>query len=250
MTPFIDHRFKSPVWRMEIDSVSNMILLETRDQSDKKVHFSSIGLETGKIHFESLETEERWLTGIETAHNGVLLVHNYQSESGPSHKGLVAIDETTGEILWQNFNLVFEQLTTNGPLLYDTRFQPKRPMLADIRTGATLRPYEPSIDLEFVYDLGFPEVVSDEFALSLHLPVHALENTVQYLEHGNRIIVSLHAIIYGELQQHLYLMTGTDVIYHDLLATSIQKLQPESFIIQKDKLIYLVNHSQLKVLNL
>jgi len=235
---------------MEIDSVSDMILLETRDQSDKKVHFSSISLETGKIHFEALETEERWLAGIEAAHNGVLLLHNYQSESGPAHKGLITIDETTGEVLWRNFNSAFDQLTINGPLLYDTRFQPKRLVLTDIRTGATIRSYEPSIDLELAYELGFPEVASDEFALSLHLPVHPLENTVQYLEHSNRIIVSLHAITGDELQQHLYMMRGTDVIYHDLLAAGIQKLQPESFIIHKDQLIYLVNHSQLKVLNL
>lgn len=250
MTPFIDHQFKSPIWRMEIDTVSDMILLETRDQSDKKVHFSSISLETGKIHFETLETEERWLAGIKTAHNGVLLLHNYQSESGPAHKALIAIDERTGEVLWRDFNSAFDQLTVNGPLLYDTRFQPKKLMLTDIHTGATQRLYEPSIDLEFVYELGFPETVSDEFALSLHLPVHPLENTVQYLEHNNRIIVSLHAITGDELQQHLYLMRGTDVIYHDLLATGIQKLQPESFIVHKDQLIYLVNHSQLKVLNL
>jgi hypothetical protein len=250
MSPFIDHQFKSPVWRMEIDSVSDNILLETRDVSDKRVLFSSINLQTGKINFEAVEIEERWLAGIETAYHGVLLLHNYQSESGPAHKGLIALDETTGKILWQDFNSTFDQLTINGPLVYDARFQSKRLMLADIHTGATLRSYEPSIDLEFVYELGFPEVVSDEFALSLHLPIHAMENTVQYLEHNNRIIVSLHAIIDSVLQQHLYLMRGTNIIYHDLLADGIQKLQPESFIIHRDQLIYLVNHSQLKVLNL
>lgn len=250
MLPFIDHRFKSPVWRMEIDSISDTILIETREVADKRVHFSSINLQTGKICFDYLENEERWMAGIEAAHDGVLLVHNYQSESGPAHKGLIAIDVLTGKVLWQNYNLTFDQLTINGPLLYDTRFQPKRLMLTDIHTGATKRPHEPSIDLEFAYEIGFPETVSDEFALSLHLPVHALENTVQYHEHSNRIIVSLHAIINGVLQQHLYLMRGTDIIYHDLLADGIQKLQPESFIIHKDQLIYLVNRSQLKVLNL
>lgn len=250
MSPFIDHRFKSPVWRMEIDTVSDTILLETRDVSNKRVHFSSVNLQTGDINFEAMEMDERWLTGIETAYDGVLLLHNYQSESGPTHKGLIAIDEISGKILWQDFNSTFDQLTTKGPLVYDARFQSKRLMLADIHTGATLRPYEPSIDLESTYELRFPEAVSDDFALSLHLPVGALENTVQYLEHNNRIIVSLHAIIDGALEQHLYLMRGTDIIYHDLLADGIQKLQPESFIIHKDQLIYLIDHSQLKVLNL
>lgn len=250
MSPFIDHQFKSLVWRFEIDSISDNILVETRDASSKRVYFSSISLETGKANFEDIQTDERWLTGLEAAYDGVLLLHNYQSDAGPAHKGIIAVNETSGEILWRDFNSAYNQLTVNGPAIFDTRLQPKKLMIADIHTGAIRRRYEQSIDLALDNKMRFPERISDEFALSLHLPVHALENTVHYLEHNNRIIVSLHAIIEGGLQQHLYLMSGNEIIYHDLLNSEIQKLQPESFIVHKDQLICLINHSQLKVLDL
>ncbi len=250
LRPFISHQFKSPVWRLEIDGLTGIILVEVRDVANKKVSFSSINLDDGAVYFDDLQTEERWLTGIEAAYNGVLLLHNYESESGPTHKGIIALDVFTGATIWNNFNSAFDHLTINGPLIYDTRMQPRKLLLAGIKTGETVRKYEPLIDLELTNELELPAAGSDEFSLSLHLPLSPLENTIHYLEHNNLRIVSLHALTAGTLQQHLYIMDGEDVVFEDLLNTNIQKLQPESFLLCKDKLIYLKNQSQLKVLNL
>ncbi len=52
----------------------NHICRELRDQADKKVHFAAISLDGEKLLFDELQTEERWLTGIETAYNGVLII--------------------------------------------------------------------------------------------------------------------------------------------------------------------------------
>jgi len=98
--------------------------------------------------------------------------------------------------------------------------------------------------------LQFPEEMAEEFALSLHLPLKPVENSLFYLEQYNLRIVSLHAIAEGALQQHLYVMNNTGIVYEDLLNNGIQKLQPESFLLYKNKLIYLKNQSQLRVLNL
>jgi hypothetical protein len=250
LQPFISHQFESPIWRLEIDGIRGIILTEVRDVANKKVSFSSISLDNGEVYFDGLETEERWLTGIESAYDGVLLLHNYQTESGPTHKGMIALDALNGKVLWNDFNSAFDHLTINGPLIYDTRIQPRKLLLADIKTGATIRLYEPSIDLELTNELLLPAVASDEFSLSLHLPVSPMENTIHYLEHNNLRIVSLHAITAGTLQQHLYIMDGENIVFEDLLNTNIQKLQPESFLLCKDKLICLKNQSQLKVLNL
>ena len=248
LQPHINYQFDSSVWRLEIDSLKDIIVAEIRDASDKKVHFASIDIGDGQICFDNLQTEVRWLTGIEAAYNGVLLLHNYQSENGPMHKGLTAIDERTGKTLWSNYNFSFDFLSTNGPILFDTHFQPRKPVLVDIQTGLTVRAHEPSIDLELANGIVFPEEKSNEFALALHLPVSPLQNSVHYLEHYNLRIVSLHAITAGRLQQHLYVMRDTDIIFEDLLNTHIQKLQPESFLLYKHYLIYLKNRSQLIVL--
>ncbi|MFI5159777.1 MAG: DUF4905 domain-containing protein [Sphingobacteriales bacterium] len=250
LQPFISHQFKSPVWRLEIDGLNALLLVEVRDVANKQVSFSSINLDTGETYFDGLQTEERWLTGIEAAFDGVLLLHHYQSTDGPVHKGIIALDALTGKTIWSDYNSTFDHLTTNGPVMYDSRMQPRKLLLIDIKNGATIRPYEASIDLELTNNIILPDAASDEFSLSLHLPVSPLENTSHYVEHNNLRIVSLHALTAGTLQQHLYMMDSENIVFEDLLNTDIQKLQPESFLLCKDKLIYLKNQSQLKVLNL
>ncbi|MBS1528208.1 MAG: DUF4905 domain-containing protein, partial [Bacteroidetes bacterium] len=197
---------------MEIDTLSDTLSVELRDRGNKRVCFSSLNLKTGQVHFNELKSEERWLTGIEAAHDGVLLLHNYQSEAGPAHKGLIALDEFTGAILWNDFNLAFDHLSINGPVLYDTRIQPRKFLLGDIKTGATLRQHQPSIDLELSKELKLPEEISTEYALSLGLPIHPSGNTVHYVEHNNLRIVSLHAIADTKLQQHLFIMDNDEII--------------------------------------
>jgi hypothetical protein len=250
LQPYISHKFKSPVWRLEIDVLSETIYAEIRESSDKKVYFAAISLESGKVFFDGLETEERWLTGIEAAFNGILLLHNYESEAGPTHKGLIAIDGTTGEILWNNYIYAFDHMSINGPVIYDARIQPRKLFLADIKTGATIRRYEQSIDTEIDNQVILPDEVSPEFLETMKIPVEPIGNTVHYLGYNNFRIVSLHTFVAGMLQQHLYILDDIKIIYEDLLNTDIQKLQPESFLLHKDHLIYLKNKSQLKVLNL
>ncbi len=246
----ISYQFKSAVWRLEIDAHSQTLFTEIRDQDDKRVFFSSVNLESGKVNFDGLQTEERWLTGIEAAYKGVLLLHNYQSESGPAHKGLIAFDGESGSLLWNNYTNAFDHLSVNGPVIYDTRIQPRMLYLADIKTGTPVRPYEPLIDVEEVTNIILPDVIPAKFLETLPIESVPFGNTAHYLEHNNLRIVSLHALAEGTLQQRLYIVDNANIIYEDILNTDIQKLQPEAFLIYRDQLIYLKNKSELKVLNL
>src|SRR5471030_2358796 len=104
LSPFISEEFNGAIWRMEIDSLSETVFVEIRNSTEKIVSFGSVNLLTGKVNFKDLTTPERWLTGIEADWNGVLLLHNYQSENSPVHKGVIAVDAISGEIIWSNYN--------------------------------------------------------------------------------------------------------------------------------------------------
>jgi hypothetical protein len=251
LLPFIQHQCKHPIWRMEIDEMSNIIFLEVRSSEDKKVTFTSIDLGDGTINFTELSTPERWLTGIEAAYNGVLLTHNYQSEKGPVHKGLISIDGVSGQTLWSNYNLAFDHLSINGPIVYNAQIQPKKLLLADIKTGSTLSAFQPVIDTELDNHIVSAQLLPALFLKHLAFPAEPYGNTVHFMEHNNYRIVSLHTFLDEQLEQHLYIYNDEDVIvYHDLLQTNIQKLQPEAFVLNMNKLIYLKNRSELIVLNL
>ncbi len=251
LLPTIQHQCKLPIWRLEIDEISNLIFLEIRDTANKQVSFTSIALNNGTVNFEDINMPERWLTGIEAAYDGVLLIHNYQSENGPVHKGLTAIDGISGQTLWSNYTLAFDQLSVNGPVVYNPQIQPKRPALIDIKNGTTLRAYAPAIDRLLENQILAAQLLPTAFLSTIELPAKPYGNTAHYMEYNSYRIVSLHTFLAEQLEQHLYIFNGEgNVVYHDLLQSGIQKLQPEAFVVHKNKLIYLKNRSELIILNL
>lgn len=246
---FNSEKFNGAIWRMEIDAISETVFVEVRNSEEKMVSFGSVNLSTGKLNFKNVITEERWLTGIEAAHDNVLLLHNYQSENSPVHKGLTAIDGTTGETIWSNYTFAFDHSSVNGPILYNAQIQPKKLFLADIKTGAMVRFYQPEMDKELVNNIILPQILSVSH-LNKKIKIAPYGNYMHYREYNNLIIVSLHSFTAGILKQHLYIMNDAEVVYEDTLNADIQKIQPEAFIMHNNCLIYIKNKAELKVLNL
>ncbi|TSJ37199.1 DUF4905 domain-containing protein [Mucilaginibacter corticis] len=247
LLPFINEQFGGAIWRMEIDSLTDTVNLEIRT-TDKQVSFASIDLTDRKINFKDYTTPERWLTGMEAAYNGILLLHNYQSENAPVHKGVIAVDRN-GEIAWSNYTYAFDHLSANGPVLYHTQIQPRKLFLADVKTGAVIRQFDQNIDREAENYIIAPQMLNDGDP-GFSLPANPYGNIVHSLDYNTFRIVSLHTFITGQLKQHLYIMNETGPVYEDLLNADIQKMQPESFILYKNWLVYIKNKSELKVINL
>lgn len=245
----VAEHFDGQVWRMEVDPISHTLFAEIRKTDDRKVSFASISLATGKTHFKNYTIDESWLTGIETTYNEVLLLHYYQAASSPAHKGLAAVNAVTGQLLWHNFNYSFDQLTINGPIVFDSRLQPPHYQLVDIVTGAPIRSYNPVVDVMADNQIVVPQSIP----LPAHLPALPAEpyhNNVHYVEYSAYIIVSLHALWAGQLRQYLYIFRDRKLIFEDILNTNIQKLQPEAFVLYRNQLIYLKDKVEIKVLNL
>jgi hypothetical protein len=246
----LSKNFPAPIWRMEIDELSETLFLEVRDNADKNVSFASVSLQTGETLFKDITSPERWLTGIEAAYDSVLLLHFYQNETGPVHKGLMALDGKTGEQLWANYALALDYLSVDGPIVFGLQFQPRKYFLLDVKTGATTRVYPPSVLKEMKSAVRMPEIKeNNELTQNLTFK-HPFGNSVHYLEHNSYRVISLHALKGGQLIQLLYVFEGERVIYEDIVNSDIQKMQPEAFILHKNRLIYLKNRLELKILSL
>ena len=255
ITPILYEEFAAPIWRMEIDELTETLFVETRDGQDRSVSFSAISLRDGGIFFRNIQTPEKWLTGLEAAYDGILFLHFYEAENTPVHKGLMALDGLTGETLWSNFTLTFDHLRANGPVAYDNRIQPRKLFLLDVKTGATIRAYQPSVDNELPSLVIVPKLIDAESLPFAVTGVGTVEKLVLYHEHNYFRIVSLHASNQGLLNQLLLIFEETEPgayreVFRDLLNPGIQKLQPEAFILHKDRLIYIRKRSGLIMLKL
>jgi hypothetical protein len=250
LQPYISQNLNGIIWRLEIDELTDTMVVEVRNEQDKQTTFTSISLQTGNLNFTGFKTPERWLTGIEAIYNNVILLHHYKHESGPEHKAVIAIDATTANDIWSNYSIAFDHMSINGPIVYNSSIQTKKYLLADINTGEIKRPYDEHIDKPLVNSIVIPHITTPDQMVPGTLPAEAYGNIVHYLNHNKFRIVSLHTFKNGALQQHLFIMDGFDIVYQDLLNTGIQKMQPEAFVLHKNALVYIKNKTEIKVLNL
>ncbi|RVU03077.1 DUF4905 domain-containing protein [Mucilaginibacter limnophilus] len=248
--PDITKKFEGEIWRLEIDDKTNNLLLEIRNEADKQVSFASLNIETGKVNFEDFTLDERWLAGLESAYKGVLLLHNYESANAPVHKAVIAIDEQTGETLWSNYTMAFDHLSVNGPVVYSTQFLPKKLYVADIQTGFMIRPYNAVIDTEFTNTITVPDMVDASAIASLNIPIEPYGGFVHYVEYNGYRIVSLHTRGERSLEQYLFIIDKNGGVNKVLLNTDIQKLQPEAFVLHKNRLICLKNKTEVLIFKL
>jgi hypothetical protein len=250
LKPHINQQFNGIVWRMEIDPVTDTLVAEIRNEADKQVSFASINLASGKINFTQLTADERWLTGLEAAYNGVLLLHNFESAGSPAHKGIIAIDAESGQTLWSDYNRTFNHLSINGPVVFDSRIQPRKLFTVDIKTGDSLHAYHQIVDGDIDNGIILPDMVSADILAGDNLPVQPFGNIVHNLYYNSYRIVSLHALKNDTLSQSLYIFKDDKHVFNDLLNTGIQKLQPEAFVLHNKHLIYLKNKVELNVIDL
>ena len=248
--PLINEKFNGDIWRLEIDEVTETLFVEVRNREERKVSFASVSLQTGAIYFSDVAEPMPWSTGMEAAHKGVLLLHNYQSENSPVHKGLTAIDGVSGKTLWSNFNYAFDHLSVNGPVVYDARMQGRKLFIINVENGSSKAEYVPSGHEMLINRIKLPSTVPVEPLNLSFLTERPFSGMVDYLEFNNFKILSLHAVKAELLSQFLYIFEGDNNLYEDLLTQSIQKMQPESFMMHKNRLIYIKNKTGLKVLSL
>jgi len=128
--------------------------------------------------------------------------------------------------------------------------QPKKLLVADIKTGGVKRNYDPIIDKDAVAPILLPQVLPASCLEGTSIKIEPFGNRVHYLEYNNFRIVSLHSFEAEKLQQHLFVLNDMDVVYEDILNCDIQKIQPEAFILYKNCLIYIKNKAELKALKL
>ncbi|MBW4888891.1 DUF4905 domain-containing protein [Mucilaginibacter sp. HMF5004] len=247
---YINENFAGQIWKLVIDEAAGLVFAEIRDSENRQLSFAGLNLATGNTQFKDLVLAEKWLSGLAGSFNGTLFLHGYQSAQSPNQKGITAIDGSNGNELWVNYIDAIEHISINGPVTYNTQVQPPKLFLTDAATGKTVRQFDKSADIAQQQNILVPDILN-------HIPTGFEDSltgepagNVHYMEHNSFRIVSLHLLNNGILKQILLISKDGVIVYNDLLNEFIQKLQPESFIVYLNKLIYIKNKTGLKVLNL
>ena len=100
------HKSDKQIWRILI-SDSDKLILETRDLSTKEVFFNCFYLDTGENIFCDLQLDEKCWIGIEEIYKDIIFFHYFPKPDMPHHKGIIAFDITSQNILWTNNEFSF-----------------------------------------------------------------------------------------------------------------------------------------------
>lgn len=125
------------IWRM-LPTSEGYLVGESRDDGKKQVRFFCLELETGRRLWENVSVAEDWWVGIEAVHGGMLFLHMFARPDMPEHAGIVALDLTTGTVLWNMTHLQLRGAKDDTLFVRDHR-DPDAPAAAvSVRTGEPL----------------------------------------------------------------------------------------------------------------
>ena len=253
--------FQGKIWKIKPDLLTQNLTLEIRQPKMRQAGFFIINTETGKLEMDNFQTEERWWTGMEAAHNGVILLHGYeQTKETGRHLGITAVSETSGQVIWEKPTLTFLGLITDENLLAENAFSLLVEL--DLKTGAETKYSFPKEHaktqirafrnkLNNAIKSPLPYLPADAYYPLLQDFIkqktgRAAEQTIEYLETENRILMSFYAENDSVLANFLLVSSAQGEVLLDFyLQQNVNGLGSDTFFIFAEKLFFIQDKTSL-----
>ena len=215
---------------------------------------------------------EPWWTGIETVHQGVLVLYGFATPDLPGRKGITAVECASGDLLWKNGDLTF--IAANRGKIYSSQDTPAGPLVAEIdhRTGAIVRELgrgsgallQVPRTSDGPDDAVYPQVLPDDdisprAALIRKFSDAAIAGSpVEYGEHGPYVVIVSHRrggsagdarASYARSMDVVERSSGRAVL-HVSLDASLPAPLPDSFLLHADTLYFVRERKTLTAVEL
>lgn len=241
LKPSLSEKFKGIIWKIETDDIRPVVAIETRDTESHTTAISAFDFSAGKCLFRQTVVEDSWNWGLDRVTNGLIFLHGYVAEKNPEHKGIIALNKS-GEIEWQLFNKTLYTVAEEGLVAYNPAMHPRFLELISPQTGLVLKPsikdYVP-----VQRDIIVPDVPAD-ISLHKHLLPSGITGPLFYAAFNGKKCYSFHVQEGTNFLQKLVIYQDDTLLLDEILAHSIQKLNPEAFFIQHNHLFCIQDNKQ------
>lgn len=235
-------KFSGLIWQMQIQEETGSLAIESRNIDTKKVLFSVLNYETGKIFFKEKAFAEPMNANLAYLSEGTLLLKLNEHVESPESSGLISIELKSAKILWEKYNVSIQQVTNYGIQIFDTKISPRRfTWINHLNTSTLSEPSQISLNSNSII---FPEI-NNEYSFPNFIEHGSIEGGVADLNIDGLRIICFHEKIEGKLQQKLLIYQNNKILHEDILISNIQKLQPESFFIIEKQLFYIRNKDEI-----
>ena len=217
--------------------------VESRQLESRKVAFTALDLHTGEIHFkERTFLDPMNLNLAYAAQDNIILTVNEHFES-PESKGLISVHIADGEILWERYNFTLNHASPSGLQVYDPKIHPRKYSWIDHLNAENINEQESSPYGE-KSDLLFPDLF-ESYTFPNFIEQSQIVGEISVLINNGLSIISFHQKFGNNMQQRLVVYQDDRILLDDIIIETIQKLQPESFFIMNNRLLYIRNKNEI-----
>lgn len=255
------------IWRILI-SDSEKLILETRDLNTKEVFFNCYYLENGKNIFHNLQLEEKCWIGIEEIYKDIIFFHYFPKPDMPHHKGIIAFDIASQNILWTNNEFSFLFVSNDKVYGFKQGFEERFFSTLDYLSGELIEEFGPDHKKintlqkisENEKDWGsylYPEVLSKDETDSRIAEViqkqtkdTIVEGEVEYNSKNDLLFFNFHTKVFENSFVNRFLVVdlhSSKVILSEILNANATALFTDSFFIYKEYLFLLREKNEVVV---
>lgn len=99
LSPAWEYRAEGLLWHVRLAN-RGIVIGEERLPDKKQALFFGIRQDNGTVLWKRGLADSPWWIGVEAVHGDLLLLHGFASPDMPQHKGIFALDLSTGEDRW------------------------------------------------------------------------------------------------------------------------------------------------------
>jgi hypothetical protein len=242
LSPIFSIKFGGIIWKIEVNDKYGLIAIESRSLESKKTSFSVINYKTGEILIKEKIFQETWNLNLAYIAEKNLILTAYGQTGSPESKGIISVNNNDAELLWKHYNLSLNKANDEGLQVFDPRINPRRLTWISHINGENIAESdkiehnnETLIHPEFKTQFSIPDFILREEIIG----------DISVLCVRDLTIISFHEKVQNIIQQRLLVYQDDTILLDEILISGIQKLQPESFFMQKNHLFCIRNKNEI-----
>jgi hypothetical protein len=238
----LSEKFDGIIWKIEINEKYDLIAIETRNIKLRKTYFSVFNYYTGNILLKEKSFQEPWNLNLAYINNSVLIITANNQEGSPESKGIISVNIQNAEILWEHYNLSLNTINDLGLQVFDPRISPRRLFWINHLNGENTSEIK---NITYVNQSLLLPDLKNQFSFPDFILKEEIVGEISVLNFMDKTIISFHEKIKNNIQLRLLVYQYNSILLDEILISDIQKLQPESFFIQKNHLFYIRNKNEI-----
>jgi hypothetical protein len=242
LRPILSEKFEGIIWKIEINEKNDLIAIESRIAESRKTSFSAFNYNTGDILLKEKSFQEPWNLNLAYIDEKVLIITANNQEGSPECKGIISVNIQNAKILWEHYNLSLNAINDLGLQVFDPRISPRRLSWINHLNGENISEVK---NVAFVNRTLLLPDLKNQFTFPDFILKEEIVGDISVLNFRDKTIISFHEKVNNNIQLRLLVYQYNSILLDEILIRDIQKLQPESFFIQKNHLFYVRNKNEI-----